>query len=299
MKEITKLKEKREYMKNLLLVLKGFFMGIANVIPGVSGGTIAIILGIYEQFINSISNLLKNLKENLKFLIPVFIGMGLAIITTSKVISYSYDEFPLPTLMFFVGLVFGGIPMLMKNVKGKKGSKNTSNYVIFLLTFSLVIFLASYKFIFGINGEVSFTSMNAVAYILLFIVGIIAAATMVIPGVSGSLVLMILGYYYPVINTLKDLFKGDLISNTLILGVFGLGVLIGIVAISKLLEMLFKKYKVKTYFGVLGFVFASIIAIPLSACIELNSIPVTFDQIIVSLIMIVIGTIISYNLGEK
>ena len=286
-------------MESLILVLKGFFMGVANVIPGVSGGTIAIILGIYEKFISSISNLLKNLKENIKFLVPIFIGMGISILTMSKVISYSYDEFPLPTLMFFVGLVFGGIPMLMKNVKGKKESKKISNYVIFLLTFSLVIFLASYKFIFSINGEVSFASMNVGSYILLFIVGVIAAATMVIPGVSGSLVLMILGYYYPVINTIKDLFKGDFISNAFILGIFGIGVVIGIVAISKLLEMLFKKYKVKTYFGVLGFVFASIIAIPLSACIELNSISTSIDQIIVSIVMIAIGTLISYKLGEK
>lgn len=286
-------------MESLILVLKGFFMGVANVIPGVSGGTIAIILGIYEKFINSISNLFKNLKENVRFLLPIFIGMGISIITMSKVISYSYDEFPLPTLMFFVGLVFGGIPMLMKNVKGKKGSKKISNYIIFLLTFSLVIFLASYKFIFSISGEVSFASMNVGSYLLLFFVGIIAAATMVIPGVSGSLVLMILGYYYPVINTIKDLFKGDFISNAFILGIFGIGVVIGIVAISKLLEMLFKKYKVKTYFGVLGFVFASIIAIPLSACIELNSISTSIDQIIVSIVMIAIGTLISYKLGEK
>lgn len=286
-------------MENLILVVKGFFMGIANVIPGVSGGTIAIILGIYENFIGAISNLLKDLKKNVKFLLPVFIGMGIAILTMSKVISYSYDKFPLPTLMFFVGLVFGGIPMLMKNVKNKKERKKISNYVIGLMTFSLVIFLASYKFIFNVNSEVSFTSMNIGSYILLFLVGIVAAATMVIPGVSGSLVLMILGYYYPVINTISALFKEDFISNAIILGVFGLGVVIGIVLISKLLEILFKKYKVKTYFGVLGFVFASIIAIPLAACIELNSIPTSIDQIIISIVMVIIGTVISYNLGEK
>ena len=286
-------------MKNIILVIKGFFMGIANVIPGVSGGTIAIILGIYEQFINTISNLFKDLKANVKFLLPIFIGMGLAILTMSKVISYSYDEFPLPTIMFFVGLVFGGIPLLLKKVQGKKESKQISNYIIFLITFGLVIFLASYKFIFSMNSEVSFASMNIGSYILLFIVGIIAAATMVVPGVSGSLVLMILGYYYPIINTINALFKEDFVGNGFILGIFGLGVVIGIVAISKLLELLFKKYKVKTYFGVLGFVFASIIAIPLSACIELNSISTSIDQIIISIVMVIIGTVISFNLGEK
>lgn len=286
-------------MKNIILVIKGFFMGIANVIPGVSGGTIALILGIYENFISSVSNLFKDLKKNILFLLPIFIGMGLAILTTSKVVSYSYENFPLPTMLFFVGLVFGGIPLLIKNVIGKKESKKLSNYIIFLITFALVIFLASYKIIFSINQEVSFTNMSFINYLLLFIVGVVAALTMVVPGVSGSLVLMILGYYYPIINTINGIFKEDFFGNAIILGVFGIGVVVGIVVVSKLLEMLFKKYKIKTYFGVLGFVFASIIAIPISACVELNSISTATDQIVIGLIMVVVGTLLSYKLGEK
>ena len=286
-------------MKNIILIIKGFFMGIANVIPGVSGGTIAIILGIYEEFISRISNLFKDLKKNLLFLIPIGIGMGLAIVTTSKLVSYSYDKFPLPTILFFVGLVFGGIPMLIQNVKGKKEIKKISNYIIAAITFLLVIFMASYKFIFSINSEVNFASIDILGYVLLFIVGIVAAATMVIPGISGSLVLMILGYYYPVIDTINALFKENFIHNVSILAIFGIGVVVGILLISKLLEMLFKKYNVKTYFGVLGFVFASIVAIPLSACIELESIPIDLVQIISGIVVLILGTIISYKLGDK
>ena len=286
-------------MKNIILVLKGFFMGIANVIPGVSGGTIAIILGIYEEFIGAISNLFKDLKKNILFLLPIGIGMGLAIVTTSKVVGYSYDNFPLPTLLFFVGLVFGGIPMLLRKVKNDKESKKISNYIIAALTFALVIFMASYKFIFSMNGEVNLASIDIGGYILLFIVGIIAAATMVIPGISGSLVLMILGYYYPIISTINGVLKGDVLHSLTVLGVFGVGVVIGILSISKLLEFLFKKYKTKTYFGVLGFVFASILAIPLSACIELTDITVNIEQAIIGIVLLIAGTIISYKLGEK
>lgn len=286
-------------MKNIILVLKGFFMGIANVIPGVSGGTIAIILGIYEEFIGAISNIFKSFKKNFLYLLPIAIGMGLAIVTTSKVVGYSYDHFPLPTILFFVGLVFGGIPMLLKNVKGKKESKNVSNYIIAALTFALVIFMATYKLIFSMNGEVSFESMDILGYILLFVVGIIAAATMVVPGVSGSLVLMILGYYYPIINTINSVLKNDIFHNLIVLGIFGVGIVVGILSISKLLEYLFKKYKIKTYFGVLGFVFASIIAIPLSACIELDCITIDALQVVMGILLLAIGTIISYKLGEK
>jgi putative membrane protein len=286
-------------MDNIMLVIKGFFMGVANVIPGVSGGTIAIILGIYEKFIGAISNLRTNLKKNIKFLLPIVIGMGLSIITMSKVVGYSYDNFPLPTLLFFVGLVFGGIPMLLKNVKGKRESKELSSYVIALISFFVVVIMACYKFLFGLGGEVNLADLNILGYILLFMVGVVAAATMVIPGISGSLVLMIIGYYYPIINTINSLFKDNFFHNAFVLGIFGIGVVIGIILISKLLEMLFKRYTTKTYFGVLGFVFASIIAIPLSACIELESISVSIDQAIVGLILLALGTVVSYKLGEK
>ncbi|MBO5376655.1 MAG: DUF368 domain-containing protein [Bacilli bacterium] len=287
-------------MKSLILVLKGFFMGIANIIPGVSGGTIAIILGIYEQFISSISHLLSDLKKNLKFLIPIVIGMGLSILLLSGVIEYSYDNFPLPTMMFFVGLVIGGIPMLFKNILHKKENKEVSSYLIMFLTFSLVIFMACADLIFGTTTEVNLSSLNVGGYIILFGVGVIAAATMVIPGISGSLMLMLLGYYYPIVRTISDLVKfNNIFSNIMVLGVFGIGVLVGMVLISKLLEMLFKKFKTKTYFGVLGFIFASIIAIPISTCLERGDLNTTIPNVIISIIFLIAGSIVSYKLGEK
>ena len=287
-------------MKSILLIAKGFFMGIANVIPGVSGGTIAIILGIYERFISSISHLFKNIKENLKFLVPVAIGMILAILILSSVIEYSYDNFPIPTMMFFVGLVLGGIPMLLKNVIGKKEWKMLSSYIILILTFSTVIFMACSDMIFGTAKEVNLLNLNITGYIVLFIVGVIAAATMVIPGISGSLMLMLLGYYYPIIERINDFVKfNNLAQNILILGIFGVGVLVGIVLISKMLEILFEKYNTKTYFGVLGFIFASILAIPISTCLQIPNLSYDFLQMIIGIILLVFGSFISYKLGEK
>ena len=285
--------------KNILLVIKGFIMGIANIIPGVSGGTLALILGIYEDFIGAISHFFSNLKKNICFLVPIAIGMLLAIASLSRVIDYSYKHFPIPTSLFFVGLVLGGIPMLVGKVRGKKEVKQTSSYVIFALTFLLVLVMACSDFIFGEGLKVSFANMGLVQYLLLFIVGVVAAATMVIPGVSGSLVLMLLGYYYPVLTVIKECTKlQNLGSNIIILGVFGVGVLLGIVLISKLIEFLFQKYETKTYFGVLGFIVASILAIPIST---LLSIKVTFSviQILIGIVFLVIGSIISYKLGGE
>ena len=284
---------------SIILVIKGFIMGIANVIPGVSGGTLALILGIYEDFIGAISHFFSKLKENIKFLLPIAIGMVLAIVSLSRVIDYSYKHFPIPTSLFFVGLVLGGIPMLLSKVKDTRESKNISSYIILLIPFSIVIVMACSELIFGAGLKTSLTDMNLFGYIILFLVGIVAAATMVIPGVSGSLVLMLLGYYYPIIKLIKELtsFK-NVVGNSLILGVFGIGVLFGIVAISKLLEYLFKKHEVKTYFGVLGFILASIIAIPISTMLN-NKITFDIVQILIGVICLGVGSVISYKLGEK
>ena len=151
-------------MKELIILgVKGFIMGIANIIPGVSGGTLAITLGIYEKLIGTISHFFKNIKENLKFVIPIGIGMVLSILVLSKVISFCLDKYALATILLFVGLILGGIPLIAKRVKSKI---SISNIIIFVLTFSLVIALALLK---G-EGSVSFDNMTLSSYLLLFVV---------------------------------------------------------------------------------------------------------------------------------
>lgn len=284
--------------EKLILVIKGFIMGIANIIPGVSGGTLAMTLGIYEQFISSISHLFSKLKENLKFLIPVAIGIILAIITLSRVIDYSFNHFPLPTMLFFVGLVLGGIPMIYSKIKDEKKTK-PSNIITFLIPFAIVIFMSVIGMFATGMGEVNLGNLNFFGFVILFLVGMIAAGTMVIPGVSGSLVLMLLGYYYPVLGLIKAITKFENLGhNILVAGVFGMGIIVGIVAISKIIEFLFSKYEKKFYFGVFGFILASAPAIILSGIQEI-SIIFTIPQIIASIILLIIGFIVSYKLGEK
>lgn len=275
--------------EKLTLVIKGFLIGVANIIPGVSGGTLAITLGIYEKLIGAISHFFKNLKENIKFIIPIGIGAVLSILLLSRVISFCLDKYTLATILFFIGLILGGIPLLNKKIKGHY--KNVSNIIIFLLSFGFVIALSVLK------GEnvVSFANMNIINYIMLFLVGVVAAATMIIPGVSGSFVLMLLGYYKPIVDTIGALTKfNNIWQNIMILVPFGIGVLVGIVAISKLLEFLFKKYEVKTYFGVMGFIMASIITIFTGAEGLVFSVP----QLLIGLVLLGIGFIAAYKLGE-
>lgn len=281
-------------MKNIVLGIKGFFIGLANIIPGVSGGTLALTLGIYEQLIGCISHIFKNLKENIKFLLPIVIGAVISIITLSHVISFSLENYVLPTILFFIGTILGGIPMLLKKVKGSKLS--ISNLLVFLVTFSMIILLL----FLNSDNVVSFENMHIGNYILLFIVGIITSATMVIPGVSGSAVLMTIGYYKPVIDVIKDITNfSNLANNLMILIPFGIGVVVGILLIAKLLEFLFKNYEVKTYYGVLGFIISSIFAIIYQNLIINSSFVFTIPSLIIGIILFILGFLIAYKLGDK
>ncbi len=288
-------------MKSIILVIKGFIMGIANIIPGVSGGTLALTMGIYEDFIGAISHFFSDLKKNLKFLIPIGIGIVLSLLTMSNVITTCFDKFPIPTTLFFMGLVVGGIPMLVRKVRYEKEVKKISSYIIALLTFTLVMVLAFSEEIFGGTlGNVELGNLNFGGYTILLFVGVIAAGTMIIPGVSGSLVLMLLGYYLPIVNKIKELTHFENIAqNIIVLGVFGVGVLIGIVLVAKIIEYLLKKFETKTYFGVLGFIVASILAIPVSVYHEVNNIIFTAPSIIIGIVLFIAGIVVGYKLGEK
>ena len=278
-------------MRNIILMLKGMLIGVANIIPGVSGGTLMITLGLYEEVINTISHFFENFKKNVKFIIPIGIGMVVSILLLSKVISFCLDKYPFPTTFFFIGLILGGIPLLWKRASGAK--RKISNWVVFGITFGIIMLFTFSK---SSNYFVSLNNLDIYGYVKLFVIGIISAATMVIPGISGSFVLMLLGYYEPIVNTIKDLTNMELLGrNILILAPFGIGIVVGIILVAKLIEYLLNRYPVKTYYGVLGFVLASIIAI----IVPILKVSPSILEVIISVILVIVGGITAYKLGEK
>lgn len=280
------------FMKEKLkLIIKGAFIGIANIIPGVSGGTLAITMGIYEDLIGAISHFFKDLKKNINLLLFIGIGAVLAILLVSKLINYTLDAFPFATILFFIGLILGGMPMLFKKIKGE--TKKPVNWIILALTFGLVV---GFTFLNGQSADVILTDMNLLGYIKLFFVGMIAAATMVIPGISGSFILMLIGYYEPLIKIISGLTDfSNLGSNLTILIPFGIGVVLGIVLIAKLIEYLLKHFEIKTYFGIIGFVIASIITIVM----QVVGVSIAVPEILVGIILAVAGFAVAYKLDEQ
>lgn len=277
--------------ENILLMIKGMIIGIANIIPGVSGGTLMITLGVYEKIIETISHFFKNIKKNLKFITPLGIGLALAILLFSKLIDFSLSKFPFATTFFFIGLILGGIPLLWRKVKIK--TRKISNWLVFFITFTLVVV---FTFLKSGNNMVDLTTIGFSNMISLFLVGVVAASTMIIPGISGSFMLMLFGYYEPIINTISSITNFNLLGhNLLILIPFGIGVIVGVILVAKLIEYLLKKYEVKTYFGVLGFVLASMIAI----IKPIINIDVNVIELIVAGLLSIVGFIGAYKLGEK
>ena len=280
----------QKQLENLLLILKGFILGIANIIPGVSGGTLAMTMGIYEDIIKSISSILKTPKKSLKLLLHLGIGTVLSILILSKLLNYTLTNYAFATTLFFIGLIVGGFPLLLKKAKGHKVSLG---YLLsFLSTTSLVIIL---RLLQTSENTVSLNNVSLFTIIILLLVGMLAASTMVIPGVSGSFVLMLIGFYKPILNTISNITKINLLGhNLLILVPFGIGVLLGIVLTAKLIEYLLKKYEIYTYYGIYGFILASILVLILNVYNKATGIP----EVVVGILLVLLGTFIGYKLGE-
>lgn len=281
----------QKQLENLILILKGFILGIANIIPGVSGGTLAMTMGIYEDIIKSISSILKTPKKSLKLLLYLGIGGVLSILILSKVLNYTLTNYVFATTLFFIGLIVGGFPLLLKKAKGHK--VRIDYLLSFLSTTSLVIIL---RLLQRAENTVSLNNVSLFTIIILLLVGMLAASTMVIPGVSGSFVLMLIGFYKPILNTISNITKINLLGhNLLILVPFGIGVLLGIVLTAKIIEYLLKKYEIYTYYGIYGFILASILVLILNVYNKATGIP----EVVIGILLVLLGTFIGYKLGES
>lgn len=287
---------KEKVIEMIKTILKGVVMGTANIIPGVSGGTMAVSMGIYDKLIHCLTHLFKEFKESIKFLIPVAIGMGIALVGLSFIIEPAFAHFPLQTNCLFVGLIVGGLPAVIKKVKGK-GVK--VSYVIpFLVFFAVVVGMAAIGEQEGAAADLSF---NLWSVIRLFVVGVIASATMVIPGVSGSMMLLLMGYYNPIVASIKNFVKAlvafdvnGILQGCGVLVPMGLGIVAGIFAIAKLIEVIFEKFPIQAYWAIIGLIVASPFAIFLLG--EIGT--VTVASVLVSVVTFAVGFVVAMKLGE-
>ncbi|MBS6954836.1 MAG: DUF368 domain-containing protein [Enterocloster asparagiformis] len=288
-------------------MIKGIFIGVANIIPGVSGGTMAVSLGIYDKLIGAISNLLSSWKKSLLTLLPIILGCGLGIVGFTYAIEYLLSKHTFVTCMAFVGLILGGVPVLVgtlrREMRHRHRSIGAGGVISFIVLFALAAFLPLLS-----SGEEVLKTFSATPGILicLFLVGVVASATMVVPGVSGSLVMMILGYYYGIIDTIKNFLDAlkaldmpGLIHGVVLLAPFGIGVLLGIFLIAKLITFLFKRYAVPTYCAILGLIAASPFAIFYNTGLFTQLKDLTPLTVILGVAAAVAGAVVTFLMGER
>ena len=221
------------------LIIKGFIIGIGKILPGISGSLLAITLGIYEKIIEKISNVKKDIIKNTIFLSKISIGIIISIIMFSKIIVKCINNHYFATMLLFIGMITGGIPKIIKKTKLTK-----SNIIITITTVIILIIILNLS-----NSNQGITNNHILEYkieefIKLIGVGIIDSITSIIPGISGTAILMSIGYYNIIITSFSNITKIDTLTPTLfVLIPFGIGFIIGTIYVSKIINIIIKKNK--------------------------------------------------------
>lgn len=304
-------------MKFLEHIIIGIIIGISNIVPGVSAGTMFVILGIFKKLIDQVGLCIDEVKKMIKnitkfkekdggiravgimfknifnsqktFLIPIAIGMIFAIYFIAKLFSILNPEQIMYRNYIFLGLILGGIPALFKELK--KGTdiqninKRKANIYLFMFIGFLIMLIV---YILKINGiglrKVGYEELSIAMALPLFLVGAIAAASMVIPGISGSMVVLILGYYELMTISISKL-------NMVFIIPFAIGILVGIMAILKLIKYLLDNHYTKTYSCIVGFVVGSLLMV-------FPGLPTNIMGYVITIVCIILGLFASYMIEK-
>lgn len=292
----TAQKKSRFFLYAFLLdVLRGCGIGVAFIIPGFSGGSVAAILGIYEKLVSAIADIFKNFKKSMITLLPIFLGMVIGIVSLLFPLGWALSNFPFPTVCIFVGLAIGGLPSVTDKLSGKIKKTNIPALLIPLVCAAGLSFLP-------LGGEVNLFDLSFGGYILLVLIGVVGSAALVVPGISGSMLLLIFGYYNPIVDMVTNhFFKGnDIGTSILVLGCTGFGIALGFILISKLMKFLLSTCPRGTYFAILGFIIGSIPTVYVSTAKDagytLSTLPSSVIHWIMCAVMLAVGFAISFAL---
>lgn len=260
-------KENKSWLRRFFA---GIGIGIGAAIPGVSGAAVALIFRVYESIINAVNGFTKHIKKSLSTLLPILLGVFLAVITCIIVFNWAFEHCMFLLICLFAGFLLGSFPSVSNEIKFSP--KTAKNITIAVIGGVIVLGLGILSIVLGNSGfnvGVYFVNSNSFfgnAWIIavLFLVGVVASVALTVPGFSGSLILLILGFYRPLIDSAstwgKEIFKGEF-GNTgaliVMILVFGIGCLVGVVFVSKIMTKLLEKHHDETYFAIVGFIIGS------------------------------------------
>ena len=236
-------------MPDFKIFIKGVILGISNVIPGVSAGTLAVIMGIYDKLLQAIAYIFKDFKKNFRFLFFIGLGIGCGILFFSYILEKVIEIYPWQVNYLFMGLIAGSFGVLYKTAKSYNPKK--SHFIYFIITLLILVIL---KFINPDPVVKIIVDVNLKNIVTLFVGGFVASCALILPGISGAFILILLGLYNSIISAVSNF-------NILILIPFVFGVLAGLIVMSNFIQYLLKKYQPQSYVAILGFVVGSVISI--------------------------------------
>jgi len=313
----------------MLKIIRNFFNGLAfgmvQTVPSISGGTIAIILGFYFELIRAINHFGENVRNNLRFLVPLFLGTACGIILFSSLVNFLLESHSFPTMLFFMGLIVGVIPHIVSKVREGGQKLGAGEILLMVLPLPLLLLMANLRGESAADPAEVIAAINVPFMVFIFFAGILAAAALVVPGVSGSFLLLLLDIYPLVIFSLSslrfllaDITNTELMADILkVLGPLALGIIVGGLSMLRLIEKLLEKHQRPVYSAILGLMAASLavlidpvflahsIVCRYAACLRCGAVPLVYRSGVSPLIVAAgiaafsIGCVASYKLGKK
>lgn len=286
-------------MKNLIDSFRGFCMALADSVPGVSGGTVAFILGFYDKFINSLNNVISGSKEEkkeaIKFLVKLLVGWAIGMILAVLFLSSAFESHIYAVSSLFLGFIVFAIPLIVK--EEKESLKGKYQYLVFtIIGIAIVAAITYFNPISGSGTSVDVNSLNFGLIVYIFVCAMIAISAMVLPGISGSTLLLIFGLYIPIINAIKEFLHLNL-NYLPVLIVFGLGVITGILLVIKLIKMALEKFRPQTIYLIIGLMIGSLYAIVMGpTTLEVPQNPMSIGTF--SIVFFIIGGAIIFGLQK-
>jgi putative membrane protein len=282
-------------------LLKGLAIGTAAIIPGISGGTIAFMLGIYDQIIDAIVSIRLQTKKSLQVLLPVGVGVVVAIGLLTYPMGLALMYAPFPTVTLFAGFIVGSLPQLRKDLPNKL---NIKAWVFLIVPAVIAMMLGVFSVIGELDATSVLTSDAFLPKLSLLVVGLLGVSAFVVPGISGSMLLLSIGFYEPILSSLKRLLDNlfdinGLIPEVINFSLLGVGAVVGFALISVLMKWLLHHYRHEVNLAVFGFILGSLVAI----FYNYEMIPVyeslNLIMVMIGLLTLALGIWISLELNKR
>ena len=259
-------------MNGFLNMIKGIFIGAGAIVPGVSSGVLCVIFGIYEKLLDAVLNFFKDIKHNIKFLFPIALGVGIGVLLFSNILNYFLYEFPVQTKSIFIGLIIGTIPSLIKEVNEKETFKPQNVvYLLIALAIGIITVIVENQINIVSNGD-------KMSIMYLVMCGAIMAIGIVVPGVSSTIILMLLGVYSVYLQSVANLYLPVLIP-------LGIGLILGSIIVMKITKKLLETHYGKTFYSIIGFTIGSVFVLLPQG--------MTLLEIVLSVLCVVLGVYVS------